>query len=70
VEAIGQMAHSFHLEAKGTRSNHLIQFACFCEVEAIGEMAHSFHLCYEAKEMNKIQILMDKFFYTFTDKTS
>jgi len=31
-----------------------------CEVEAIGQMAHSFHLCYEVKEMNKTQILMDK----------
>jgi len=30
-----------------------------CEVEAIGQMAYSFHLCYEAKEMNKTQILMD-----------
>jgi hypothetical protein len=41
-------------------SIHLIQFAHFCEVKAIGEMAHFCHLCYEAKEMNKILILMDK----------
>ncbi len=44
------------------RSNHLIQFACFCEVEAIGQMAHSFHLSNEAKEIIKTQILMDKIF--------
>jgi hypothetical protein len=41
-------------------SSHLIQFARFCEVAAIGQMAHFCHLCYEAKEMNKTQILMDK----------
>jgi hypothetical protein len=41
-------------------SNHLIQFARFCEVEAIGQMAHFCHLCYEAKEMNKTEILLDK----------
>ncbi len=40
--------------------SHLIQSACFCEVKAIGQMAHFCHLCYEAKEMNKTQILMDK----------
>jgi len=41
-------------------SIHFIQFAHFCELEAIGQMAHFCHLCYEAKEMNKTQILMDK----------
>jgi len=41
-------------------SIHFIQFACFCEVKAIGQMAHFCHLCYEVKEMNKTQILMDK----------
>jgi len=41
-------------------SSHLIQFARFCEVEAIGQMAHFCHLCYEAKEMNKTKILLDK----------
>jgi hypothetical protein len=41
-------------------SIHLIQFACFCEVEAIKQMVHFCHLCYEAKEMNKTQIQMDK----------
>jgi hypothetical protein len=39
---------------------HLIQSACFCEVKAFGQMAHFCHLCYEVKEMNKTQILMDK----------
>jgi hypothetical protein len=29
-------------------------------VEAIGQMAHFCHLCYEAKEMNNIEILLDK----------
>jgi len=48
-------------------SSHLIQFARFCEVEAIGQMAHFCHLCYEAIEMNKTQILLDKNFYTFMD---
>jgi hypothetical protein len=41
-------------------SIHLIQFAHFCEVKAIGRMADFFHLCYEPKEMNKTQVLMDK----------
>jgi len=41
-------------------SIHFIQFARFCEVETIGQMAHFCHLCYEAKEMNKTQIPMDK----------
>jgi hypothetical protein len=62
METIEWPPNSLHLEAKGITSNHLIQFACFCEVEAIGQMAHFFHLCYEAKEMNKTQILMDKIF--------
>jgi hypothetical protein len=51
-------------------SSHLIQFACFCEVEAIGQMAHFCHLCYEAKEMNKTQILLDKIFTLSWIKTS
>jgi hypothetical protein len=41
-------------------SIHLIQSACSCDVKAIGQMAHFCHLCYEAKEMNKTQILMDE----------
>ncbi len=41
-------------------SIHLIQFAHFCEVKAICQLANFFHLCYEAKEMNKTQVLMDK----------
>jgi len=41
-------------------SIHLIQSACSCDVKAIAQMAHFCHLCYEAKEMNKTQILMDK----------
>jgi hypothetical protein len=40
-------------------SIHLIQFA-FYEVEATRQMAYFCHLCYEAKEINKTQILMDK----------
>jgi len=51
-------------------SSHRIQFACFCEVEAIGQMAHFCHLCYEAKEMNKTQILLDKIFTLSWIKTS
>ncbi len=42
--------------------NHLIQFAFFCEVEAIGQMTHFCHFCYEAKEMNKTQILLNKIY--------
>jgi hypothetical protein len=41
-------------------SIHLIQSACSCDVKAIGQMAHFRHLCYEAKEMNKTQILVDE----------
>ncbi len=44
-------------------SNHLIQYAHICEVKVIGQMTDFFHLCYEAKEMNKTQILMNKFLH-------